>query len=331
MPARRRNVGGDAVGFLHGVCHRKSGECPTGAVVGRRHGVDPHSVGCARREHRGEGIVRKVLRALGLHLAFDLRVIPGEHCGGAEGLGRAQGGPHGAVCARGEATDHPRVAVGGNPREVVPNHRWNLVRGPREDRGASAKIRAIVLVLVDVQGGGDDDRRRDDPGIDRVVEGLLDAEVLQDAVGSAGVAVEELDDTVGLAVARRVVAGDDDVHGLSDPARGSRPRGREHAVVAALEGGVEFGFLEGLALGFGLRTCGLLRAQQRGRSEATEVPAGLDDAERTVENQSSSRSDEQRGNQDDGGSAEPSPCATRATRGGQARKEECSREQGDER
>ncbi len=107
------------------------------------------------------------------------------------GLGRAHRRPHRAVGTRGETAEHPRVALVGGVGEVVADERGDFVRGPRVDGGAILDIRAVVRLLVDAQGRDDDDGGRDDPGVDGVVEGLLDVGTLRGAVGLARVPVQQ--------------------------------------------------------------------------------------------------------------------------------------------
>ena len=100
----------------------------------------------------------------------------------------------------------------------MSDHLGDVVGHPRVDGGAPLDVGAVVGLLVDVEGGTDDDCRRDDPRVDGVVQGFLYLRALHGAVGAAGVAVEKLDDRVGLAVGGGVVAWGDDEDGESDPA-----------------------------------------------------------------------------------------------------------------
>ena len=100
----------------------------------------------------------------------------------------------------------------------MPNHLGDVVGHPRVDGGTPLDVGAVVGLLVDAEGGADDDCWRDDPRVDGVVERFLNLRALHRAVGLARVAVEKLDDRVGLAVGRGVVAWGDDEDGESDPA-----------------------------------------------------------------------------------------------------------------
>ena len=213
VPARRGNVRGDAVGFLDGCRHLESGVRAANSVVPGGHCVDAHPVRRAVRQHDRQRVVGQVLLALVGHLSLDLRVITGQRGGGAVGLGRAQGRPDRAVGTGGETPDHPGVAVGRRVGEVVSNHLGYVVGHPRVDGGAPLDVGAVVGLLVDAEGGADDDCRRDDPRVDGVVERFLNLRALHRAVGLARVAVEKLDDRVGLAVGGGVVARSDDEDG----------------------------------------------------------------------------------------------------------------------
>ena len=102
--------------------------------------------------------------------------------------------------------------------EVVSDHRGDVVGHPRVDGGAPLDVGTVVGFFVDVEGGADDDCRRDDPLVDGVVQGFLHLRALHGAVGAARVAVEKLDDRIGLAVIGGVVAWGDNEDGLGDPA-----------------------------------------------------------------------------------------------------------------
>ena len=100
----------------------------------------------------------------------------------------------------------------------MPNHLGDVVGHPRVDGGTPLDIGAVVGLLVDVEGGADNDCRRDNPRVDGVVERFLNLRALHGAVGAARVAVEQLDDRVGLAVGGGVVAWGDNEDGLGDAA-----------------------------------------------------------------------------------------------------------------
>ena len=134
----------------------------------------------------------------------------------------------------------------------MPNHLGDVVGHPRVDGGAPLDIGAVVGLLVDAEGGADDDCRRDDPLVDGIVERFLNLCALHRAVGLARVAMEELDDRVGLAVGGGVVAWGDDEDGQGDPAGGAGPGGLEHAVLGLCEGRVECGRGGRLRLDVGL-------------------------------------------------------------------------------
>ena len=142
----------------------------------------------------------------------------------------------------------------------MPNHLGDVVGHPRVDGGTPLDVGAVVGLLFDAEGGADDDCRRDDPRVDGVVERFLNLRALHRAVGLARVAVEKLDDRIGLAVGGGVVARGDDENGQGDPARRAGPGGLEHAVLGRGEGRVEFGcgvrlrVDVGLAAGLGARS-----------------------------------------------------------------------------
>ena len=134
----------------------------------------------------------------------------------------------------------------------MPNHLGDVVGHPRVDGGAPLDVGAVVGLLVDAEGGADDDCRRDDPLVDGIVERFLNLCALHRAVGLARVAMEKLDDRVGLAVGGGVVAWGDDEDGQGDPAGGAGPGGLEHAVLGLCEGRVECGRGGRLRLDVGL-------------------------------------------------------------------------------
>ena len=331
MPAGGRNIGRHGVGRLDGLCHLDGGRGTAGPVVCGGHRVDAQPVGDPLGQHRGEGVIRQVLVAEIRHLPLDLRVIAGEGGRCAEGLGRAHRRPHRAVGTRGETAEHPRVALVGGIGEIVADERGDFVRGPRVDGGSILDIRAVVRLLVDAQGRDDDDGGRDDPGIDGVVEGLLDVGTLRGAVGLARVPVQQLDDRVGLAVGGGVVAWCDDEDGQRDAADRPRPRGGEHAVLGPREGRVEAGGSNRLVADCNLAARLGHRFVDVGSDERSQVTAGLDEAERAVEDQGPRGRHEKDRHEDEDRAAQPMPRAPGEMPGCPARQEERPREEGQDR
>ena len=193
MSAGRRDIRGDRVRIFDGRSHLESGVGAANRVVSGCHRVDAQPVRRTIRQHGRQRVVSEVLVPLVGHLSLDLRVVAGQRRGSPVGLRGTQSGPDRAVGARGEAADHPAIAVGRRVGEVVPNHLGAIVGDPRIHGWAPFDVSAVVRFFIDVETGGDDDRRRDDAGGNGLVQFLLDTEALQDSVGSARVTVQELD------------------------------------------------------------------------------------------------------------------------------------------